>query len=169
MTAVQWGGDATDIPAIGDFDNDCKTDIAVRRTTNAPATGDTQFFILQSGGGATSVRWGKNTMQMAIGDYNGDGRSDIGVVDASGAPSLLRWYVIGTSNNVLVNGVQFGQMGDVVTTGDYDGDGRADLSVFRAGSGVFFHRTVSSATEFGFQFGANGDIPVVRSNQYPLP
>ncbi|MCY7347395.1 MAG: carboxypeptidase regulatory-like domain-containing protein, partial [Pyrinomonadaceae bacterium] len=52
MTAVQWGGDATDIPAIGDFDNDCKTDIAVRRTTNAPATGDTQFFILQSAGGA---------------------------------------------------------------------------------------------------------------------
>jgi hypothetical protein len=60
-------------------------------------------------------------------------------------------------------------MGDVVTPGDYDGDGRTDLSVFRQGNGVFYYRAVNNASQFGFAFGATGDIPVVRSNQYPIP
>jgi len=167
MTAVQWGGDSTDVPVIGDFDNDCKTDIAVRRTTNNPSPGATEFFILQSAGGATSVRWGRDDMQMAIGDYDGNGRSDVGVVELRGG--LLYWYVINTFNTVLVNGTQFGQTGDVVTTGDYDGDSRADLSVFRPSNSVFYYRAVASATQFGYAFGASGDAPVVRSNQYPLP
>ena len=167
ITAVRWGGDATDVPVIGDFDGDCKTDIAVRRTTNVTGPGATEFFILQSGGGTTNVRWGLEDMQMAIGDYNGDGRSDIGVVQLSGG--LLYWYVIGTTNNVIVNGIQFGVAGDLVTTGDYDGDGRADLSVYRPSNSVFYYRAVTNATQFGYAFGASGDSPVVRSNQYPLP
>ncbi len=166
-TSVRWGGAATDVPVIGDFDNDCKTDIAVRRTTNTTGAGATEFFILQSAGGAVNVRWGTDQMQMAIGDYDGNGRSDIGVVELRGG--LLYWYVISTTNNVIVNGTQFGQTGDIVTTGDYDGDAKADLSVFRPSNGVFYYRAVANATQFGYQFGASGDSPVVRSNQYPLP
>ncbi len=167
MTAVQWGGNATDVPAIGDYDGDCKMDIAVRRTTNDPGPGATQFFILRSAGGTSSVRWGLDTMQMAIGDYNGDGKSDIGVAAMSNG--LLYWYVIGLDNTVIVNGTQFGLSGDLVTVGDYDGDGRADLSVYRPSNSVFYYRAVTNATQFGYAFGTSGDAPVVRSNQYPLP
>jgi hypothetical protein len=167
MTAVQWGGNATDVPAIGDYDGDCKMDIAVRRTTNDPGPGATQFFILRSAGGTSSVRWGLESMQMAIGDYNGDGKSDIGVVALQNG--LLYWYVIGLDNVVIVNGTQFGQAGDLVTLGDYDGDARADLSVYRPSNSVFYYRSVTNTTQFGYAFGASGDAPVVRSNQYPLP
>jgi hypothetical protein len=106
-------------------------------------------------------------MQMAIGDYNGDGKSDVGVADLRGG--LLYWYVIGLDNTVIVNGTQFGQTGDLVTVGDYDGDARADLSVYRPSNSVFYYRSVTNATQFGYAFGASGDAPVVRSNQYPLP
>jgi hypothetical protein len=168
MTAVGWGGAASDVPVVGDFDNDCKTDIAVRRTTNVGGiAGATEWFILQSGGGTTSIRWGTDQMQTAVGDYNGDGRSDIGAVENRGG--LLQWWVVSTANSVIVNGTQFGQTGDIVTAGDYDGDGRTDLSVFRPSNGVFYYRAVNNATQFGFQFGANGDQPVVRWLQYPLP
>ena len=168
LTAQQWGGAASDVPAVGDFDGDCKIDFAVRRTTNVTVAGATEWIILQSNGNvATTVRWGRDDMQMAIGDYNGDGRSDVGVAELRGG--LLYWYVIGTTNNVIVNGIQFGQTGDIVTVGNYDGDASADLSVFRPSNSVFYYRAVTNATQFGFAFGATGDIPTARANQYPLP
>ena len=168
VTAVTWGGAASDVPAVGDFDGDCKMDYAVRRTTNASGAGSTDWFILQSNGSvAAFVRWGTDQMQMAIGDYNGDGKSDIGVAALNGG--LLNWYVVGLNNNILVNGIQFGQTGDVVTAGDYDGNGTTDLSVYRPSNNVFYHRSVNNATQFGQAFGASGDVPTARSNQYPLP
>ncbi len=166
VTATQWGGGSGDIPALGDFDGDCKMDFAVRRTTNVGGvTGATEWFILQSGGGSSSVRWGRNDMAMAIGDYNADGKSDIGVGNIQGG--LLYWYVIGANGAVIVNGIQFGQQGDFVTAGDYNGDGSTDLSVFRPSNGTFYYRSATNATQFGQQFGTSADLPTARAYQYP--
>lgn len=168
MAAIQWGGAASDVPVLGDFDNDCKLDFAVRRTTNDPSAGATQFFIRPSGGGAAlGARWGREDMAMAIADYDGDSKSDIGVVDNAGG--LLRWYVITTGASVLFNGTQFGQSGDIVTVGNYDADTKADLSVWRPSIGTFAYRSTVSGTEIQRVFGATTDIPTARASQYPLP
>ncbi len=82
---------------------------------------------------------------------------------------LLYWYVIGTMNNVIVNGIQFGNAGDLVTVGNYDGDANADLAVYRPSNSVFYYRSVTNATQFGYAFGSSGDIPTARASQYPLP
>ena len=167
MTAVQWGGAASDVPIPGDFDNDCKLDFAVRRTTNDPSAGATQFYIRLSAGGVASVRWGREDMALAIADYDGDGRSDVGVVDNNGG--LLRWYVIKTNGAVLFSGTQFGQSGDIVTVGNYDADNKADLSIWRPSIGTFAYRSTVSGIEQQRVFGAASDIPTARASQYPLP
>ena len=168
MAAVNWGGAASDVPVPGDYDGDCKMDFAVRRTTNSPAAGDTQFFIRQSGSGVgTSVRWGREEMGLAIGDYDGDGKSDVGVVSNVGG--LLRWYVTGLNNTVLFNGTQFGIAGDIVTVGNYDSDTRATLSIWRPSVGTFVYKSTTSGAEIYRNFGASADIPTARAAQYPLP
>lgn len=167
INGVQWGGDATDIPVVGDFDGDCKMDFAVRRTTNAPSANATQYFILRSSGGSTSVTFGRNDMAQAIGDYDGDGKSDIGVVETRGG--LFYWYAFSVQNGLLVNGIQYGQAGDVVTVGDYNADGKSDLSVWRSSTGAFYFRGVTNASEFGQAFGSATDTPTARWYQYLLP
>ena len=168
IAAIQWGGAASDVPVLGDFDNDCKLDFAIRRTTDESGTGGTRYYILQSNGNvATTVRWGRADMASAIGDYDGDGKSDIGVVDTQGG--LLRWYVVGGNGSVLFNGTQFGQAGDIVTVGNYDSDNRADLSVWRPATGLFAYRSTVNGSEIHRIFGASIDIPTARASQYPLP
>jgi hypothetical protein len=169
ITAQTWGGDPSDIPAVGDFDGDCKTDYAVRRTTNTPATGNTQWYVLQSTAGAASVNWGSSSYAMAIGDYNGDGKSDVGVVQDTGGN--LYWWVAKLDGTILVNAQQFGVSGDLVTAGDYDGDGKTDLGVYRSSTHFFHYATVATpGTQFYIgPFGVSGDIPTARAAQYPLP
>jgi hypothetical protein len=82
--------------------------------------GATQFFILRSAGGTSSVRWGLDTMQMAIGDYNGDGKFRHRRGGGAKRAALLVCHRL--DNTVIVNGTQFGLAGDLVTVGDYDGD-----------------------------------------------
>jgi hypothetical protein len=171
VTAVQWGGDPTDIPAPGDYDGDCKTDYAVRRTTNDPGPGNTTWLIRRSSGGATSYRWGTNAMQMALGDYDGDGRTDIGVVATVNGNYF--WYVLSTANptqaGVIVNGVNFGATGDVIVAGDYTGTAATDLAIWRPTTGTFSYRSATAgSTVANIVFGANGDIPTARNYQYPL-
>jgi hypothetical protein len=56
----------------------------------------------------------------------------------------------------------FGLSTDKAVPGDYDKDGRTDVAIFRPSSGeCFVLRSSSGNTNFfGFQFGANGDIPI---------
>lgn len=167
LIAVQFGGDATDVPVVGDFDGDCRMDFAVRRTTNA-STLASQYYVLKSSGGSTSVIFGRSDMPLAIGDYNGDGKSDIGVVDTRGGTYF--WYAISVdSGALLVNAVQFGQTDDVVTAADYNGDGSTDISIWRPSNGVFYSRGAVNSTLFAQPFGAAGDTPTARWYQQQLP
>ena len=168
VAAIQWGGAASDVPVLGDFNNDCKLDFAVRRTTNENGAGSTRFYILQSGSNAaTSVLWGREEMAMAIADYDGDGRSDIGVVSTQS--DLLRWFVISPTGPVLFSGTQFGQAGDIVTVGNYDTDNRADLSIWRPSTGLFSYRSTVTGIDPQVVFGSPSDVPTARAAQYPLP
>ena len=165
-----WGGDPTDVPIVGDFDGDCKSDLAVRRTTNASSPGDTSYFISGSTAGFIPVRWGRSEFLTAIGDYNGDGRADIGVVD----PNSYRWFIASAvPQTVLVSGVAFGSGGDIVAAADYDGDGTTDYGVFRPSIGAWFTAPITTPNPGqnfnSLLFGAPGDIPTTRWNQYPLP
>ncbi len=166
MSAVQWGN-SSDTPVLGDFDNDCKLDLAVRRTVNAPATGDTQFYIRYSNGGTASVQWGREEMSTAIADYDGDGKSDIGVV--ANISGQLRWYVYSPTGTTLFYGTPFGVASDVVTVGNYDGDAKADFSVWRPTNGTFYYRLTTNGADAGRTFGSSSDTPTARAAQYPLP
>lgn len=155
-----WGV-AGDVPVKGDFDGDNKADFAIRRITNSPFTGDTDYFIAYSGGGSSVVRWGKSTHQFVIGDYNNDGKDDIGVAYASG--TQLIWGVKNANNTIQFDGAQWGLSTDTAVTGDYDADGKADMAVFR--SGTWFIRKSSDSTQTVLNWGVATDTLVPRSYQ----
>jgi subtilisin-like proprotein convertase family protein len=164
--AGNWGI-AGDVPVRGDFDGDGKSDLAVRRVTNIPFAGDTNYYILYSGGsGASTVRWGNSSHQSAIGDYNGDNKDDIGVAYSPIAGQLI-WAVKNANDTVQFNGAQWGIPTDTAVTGDYDGDGKSDLAVFRSSDNTWYIRKSSDGMQTTVVWGATGDMIVPRSYQTP--
>ncbi|MDP4179170.1 MAG: VCBS repeat-containing protein [Bacillota bacterium] len=113
------------IPITGDFDGDCKSDIAVK-------TKDGRWLIDYSSNGFNG--WdvfeygcGSTTAHPAPADYDGDGKTDIAVKTDDG-----RWLIDYSSNGF--NGWDFTKSGIGGTAchpvpADYDGDGKADLAV----------------------------------------
>jgi hypothetical protein len=169
VMGVQWGGDPTDVPLTGDFDNDCKADFAVRRTTNQPDAGATDYFVLQSTAGFNRVRFGRDDQLPAVADYDGDGRSEIGVAWLVSGNYL--WYSIETGNAAhILSGVSFGTTNDIPVPGDFDGDGKADLAVWRPSTGTFIYlRSGSGNSPANAPFGISTDTPTGRWYQQPLP
>ena len=85
-----YGGIGTGV-AIGDYDNDNKTDIAVFR----PSTG--QWIYRPSTGGATVFApWGTAGDIPVPGDYDGDGRDDFAIYRNG------TWWVNQSTSGVLV-------------------------------------------------------------------
>jgi hypothetical protein len=165
QSANVWGI-AGDVPVRGDFDGDGKSDLAVRRVTNMPVTGDTNYYILYSGGsGGSTVRWGSSSYQSAVGDYNGDGKDDVGVAYILSGNMI--WAVKNADNTVQFDGAQWGSTGDTAVTGDYDGDGKYDLAVFRPSNNTWYIRKSSDTMQTTIVWGATGDVIVPRSYQTP--
>jgi uncharacterized delta-60 repeat protein len=156
FVSYAWGLNG-DTPVAGDYDGDGISDPAVFR----PSLG-TWFILKSSGNFATSLQfqWGAIGDIAVPGDFDGDGKTDLGVY----RPSTGTWYVsqgpTGSTPTSLIK--QFGASGDIPVAGDYDGDGKTDIAVFRPSDGFWYRLPSSTNSIASTQFGANGDIPILK-------
>jgi hypothetical protein len=149
QSTTHWGL-PSDLPLIGDFDGDGKSDIALYR----PATG--YWYIVQSSNGeVVSKQWGVSTDIPVAGDFDGDGKSDVAVY----RPSTGTWYITQSSNGQIVER-QWGESGDIPVARDYDGDGRTDIAVFRPSTGNWYVIQSSNGQVLTVPWGVSTDVAV---------
>ncbi|MFO1020592.1 MAG: PhoPQ-activated protein PqaA family protein [Planctomycetales bacterium] len=149
-------GNATDIPLVGDWNGNGKSEIGVFRAGNwyLDTSGDHKW-----GTGDTSFRFGVAGDIPILGDWNGDGKTDVGVfrngvfyLDANGN---RKWDAGDVS-------FKFGNPTDKPITGDWNGDGKTDVGTFRSG---VFYLDANGNRKWGtgdtsFKFGNSTDRPV---------
>jgi hypothetical protein len=144
-----WGLSG-DLPALGDFDGDGKTDHAVYRPS------DGVWYIRKSADGSyIFVQFGLTTDKPVPADYDGDGKTDIAVF----RPADGNWYIFNSSNG-QVSTTHFGISEDKPLPADFDGDGKADLAVFRPSTGTWYYLKSSDFNFVAIKWGINTDKPV---------
>jgi uncharacterized repeat protein (TIGR01451 family) len=147
-------GAAPDQPALGDYDGDGKTDLAVYQPAQTSwlvrlsSTGEVveQAFGASLGGGLLPV----------AADYDGDGKTDLALWDGATA----RWHVQRSRDGKRLT-FEFGAPGAVAVPADYDGDGRTDLAVFERAGGRWRIQHSGDGAEVEHQFGSPKDEPLV--------
>lgn len=148
------GGWLGDIPLVGDYDGDGKTDFTVWR----PGTTQAVFYVWPSG--PTSwygYSWGLPTDIPVVGDFEGDGKTDYVVARPESGLGALHFYVLKSSdlNYYLVN---WGTHTDKPAVADYDGDGKSDIAVFRQSEETFYIIRSSDGGQYSVDVGYDGTI-----------
>ncbi len=150
----QWGIPG-DVPTVADFDGDGKDDVAIFRPSDGMwyARGSESAILLQR-------QWGAPTDTPIPGNYL-DEKFD--------GPAVYReatgeWFFA----SPIAGGekVQWGGPGYKPVAGDIDRDGVDDVCVFEPSSGMWhswLSRGIDKEHQFSFQFGAPGDIPMIRN------
>jgi hypothetical protein len=152
--AVAWGS-AGDIPCPGDYDGDGFTDRAVF------APGTATWSVRPSGGGAdTATAWGSTGDRPVPGDYDGDGRTDIALYRAGSREWRIRKSSDGTMLSLPPVFFGWGAALDCPVPADFEsGTGSANVAVYRASSGTWYIRNLTSGVTQE-PMGTAGDIPV---------
>jgi hypothetical protein len=137
-----------DVPAVGDWNGDGRTDPGTRRRRVSSA-----FRQLQPDGSVAVVRLGDPTDVGVTGDWNGDGVDDVGVWSRTEQTFVLR------SSRGALTEVPMGKARDVPITGDWNGDGRTEVGVYRPSTGVFRRRAADGSVSL-VSFGDASSTPV---------
>ncbi|MGD9560856.1 MAG: FG-GAP repeat domain-containing protein [Pyrinomonadaceae bacterium] len=153
-TTFSFGlGSLGDVPLVGDYDGDGKTDFSVFR----PGTTST-FYVWPSGGGSYwGYNWGGGVDKLAVGDFDGDGKTDYAIARPDTVAGTLTWWVT-TSSNSSHFAVSWGTPTDELAVADYDGDGKADVAVFRSSDENFYIIRSSDLQAAVFNIGETGTV-----------
>jgi hypothetical protein len=135
--------------AVGDFDGDNKTDIAVFRPTEG------KWYIINSADNSTRTQeWGTATDVLVPRDYDGDGKTDIAVWRDG------TWYLL-QSFTSTVRLQQWGQNNDRPTAaGFYDEDRKTGIAVWRPSDGNWYVVRSTDGTSRVQQWGNATDLLV---------
>jgi hypothetical protein len=128
-----------DLPIVGDWDGDCRSDVGVRRGIS---------WLFKDHG---QRDWG-NSLQAGdiplVGDWNGDGRDDLGIRRGS------TWILDGVGEFDWGNSIS---KGDIPIVGDWNGDGRDDVGLRRGSTWILYG---AGQFDWGNSI-SKGDIPIV--------
>ena len=171
MPGVDWFNSqtpATDSPnsiAVGDFNGDGKTDLAVANNLGYFAPGRVTILLGNGDGTFTATAASPGTgiapASIIVGDFNGDGKADLAVANnGDNTVTILLGNGDGTFTQTTVSPAA-GDGPASLAVGDFNGDGKADLAVANQigfesgmvtvllgnGDGTFAATAASPATE----------------------
>ncbi|WP_406701360.1 Ig-like domain-containing protein (plasmid) [Singulisphaera sp. Ch08] len=145
---IAFGVGSTDIPLLGDFNGDGRSDLAVYRPSTAQ-------WLVQGIFPANGIQFGYANVDLpAPADYYGTGTTTL----ATFRPTTGEWFIAGDGTPI-----KLGRQGDTPVPADYDGDGKADIAVFEPASSTNPTRWLIRGSSSGLQtivYGGANDIPV---------
>lgn len=160
--AIAFGAQG-DVPFVGDFNHDGRSDFGVFRPSKGTYYVDLGRDGWQSGQDL-AVGFGIAGDVPFVGDFDGDGFSDFGVFRPS-----TGWYYVDLGRNGGQAGryiaAPFGTKGDIPFAGDFDGDGKDEFGVYRPSKGTYYvdfgRNGWHPGEDLAVGFGVSGDVPFV--------